>query len=546
MTNESREDHQIRTADINDWYVNLLTIVATGIFAVFIIQYAVFYINAEIVKIISTYPDDAYYYFEVGKNISELGWPTFDGINATNGFHPVYMLVVSVVFELADGRFAPLRYIGLITTISMLITFFIVWAYLRKRFNRSVVWLSLLGVLYYINYMIKYGMETTVLLPLLALSLYLFAEWEIYNFETVSRNKLLVFGTVLGLVHIARLDAVLFSLLAVIVIIHKNRDRLASNWRSLGYIIAPPTLTGFGYLLTNIYIFGHFSPASGKVKSMNAAGVNLNLIEMLSPLSNFNLLDGVTLALLACVLLCMIIIFWSKYAQDYDFELTSQLVAVFTLAHLCYYLLFYASTWAGWYYYPYIFVAGFILPELLQIGYVRFSGCSWIDRVQLERTIMLVVAISLLFFSGVYLPSDLDNQNDRGLNNYQLAQHTNQNYEPTKTFAMGDTAGRFGYFSHNSVVHTEGLVNNHEFIQILRKNRLNQYLTQNDIDYIILPSNQVNPNEGYDRSEVRISHLPSISHVTVTVVEKCEVSRYPPNNGFVIYSWDCIEYNESK
>ena len=37
--------------------------------------------------------DDAYYYFKVAQNISEGHGSTFDGINLTNGYHPLWMLV---------------------------------------------------------------------------------------------------------------------------------------------------------------------------------------------------------------------------------------------------------------------------------------------------------------------------------------------------------------------------------------------------------------------------------------------------------------------
>ena len=37
--------------------------------------------------------DDAYYYFKVAQNISEGHGSTFDGINRTNGYHPLWMAV---------------------------------------------------------------------------------------------------------------------------------------------------------------------------------------------------------------------------------------------------------------------------------------------------------------------------------------------------------------------------------------------------------------------------------------------------------------------
>ncbi|GEM_PF-214969 len=45
--------------------------------------------------------DDAYYYFKVAQNISEGHGSTMDGINLSNGYHPLWMLVCIPIFSLA-------------------------------------------------------------------------------------------------------------------------------------------------------------------------------------------------------------------------------------------------------------------------------------------------------------------------------------------------------------------------------------------------------------------------------------------------------------
>ena len=45
--------------------------------------------------------DDAYYYFKVAQNITEGLGSTFDGINMTNGYHPLWLLVCIPIFAFA-------------------------------------------------------------------------------------------------------------------------------------------------------------------------------------------------------------------------------------------------------------------------------------------------------------------------------------------------------------------------------------------------------------------------------------------------------------
>src|SRR6476660_5739494 len=59
--------------------------------------------------------DDAYYYFKVAQNISEGHGSTFDGLNPTNGYHPLWMLVCIPIFALARfDLFLPLRVLLLV------------------------------------------------------------------------------------------------------------------------------------------------------------------------------------------------------------------------------------------------------------------------------------------------------------------------------------------------------------------------------------------------------------------------------------------------
>ena len=46
--------------------------------------------------------DDAYYYFGVARNLAGGHGSTFDGINPTNGYHPLWCWILVPVFALVD------------------------------------------------------------------------------------------------------------------------------------------------------------------------------------------------------------------------------------------------------------------------------------------------------------------------------------------------------------------------------------------------------------------------------------------------------------
>ena len=48
--------------------------------------------------------DDAFYYFQIARHVAQGLGPTFDGLAPTNGFHPLYLLILSGG-GIASGRY---------------------------------------------------------------------------------------------------------------------------------------------------------------------------------------------------------------------------------------------------------------------------------------------------------------------------------------------------------------------------------------------------------------------------------------------------------
>ena len=63
------------------------------------------------------YPDDAFYYLRIAQNIVSGRGMTFDGAAPTNGFQPLYLLMVVPVVALAGGSAAlPIHLSGVLLT----------------------------------------------------------------------------------------------------------------------------------------------------------------------------------------------------------------------------------------------------------------------------------------------------------------------------------------------------------------------------------------------------------------------------------------------
>src|SRR5512142_3118632 len=87
--------------------------------------------------------DDAYYYFKVAQNISEGHGSTFDGIHATNGYHPLWMLVCVPIFALARyDLILPLRVLVIVTGVLHLATAILLYRLVLRLLSPPIAMLT--------------------------------------------------------------------------------------------------------------------------------------------------------------------------------------------------------------------------------------------------------------------------------------------------------------------------------------------------------------------------------------------------------------------
>jgi len=161
--------------------------------------------------------DDAYYYFKVAQNIGAGLGSTFDGINLTNGYHPLWMLVCIPVFLLSRvDPILPLRVMvllsALITGLTAVILFHLVsnWLSRYTAMFIAIFWVAYGGIHAVVT---TGGMEAGISS--------LFITWLIYRVTTVKyrdgkgwlyRNSLIT-GLIAALAILSRLDNIYLALI---------------------------------------------------------------------------------------------------------------------------------------------------------------------------------------------------------------------------------------------------------------------------------------------------------------------------------------------
>jgi hypothetical protein len=171
--------------------------------------------------------DDAYYYFKVAQNISEGHGSTFDGMNKTNGYHPLWMLICIPIFALARfDLILPLRILFLVMSGLSLATAILLYRLIGKVFVPAI---GALAALYWalspgiLQQVYQQGLETGIAAFFVVLFVY-----KLYDFERswhekpVTKKDLVILGILAIGVMLSRLDLLFFVAIVGIWVIFRG------------------------------------------------------------------------------------------------------------------------------------------------------------------------------------------------------------------------------------------------------------------------------------------------------------------------------------
>lgn len=174
------------------------------------------------VRVPTTMPDDAYYYFGIARHLALGHVPSIDGVNATNGYHPLWLLVLVPIFYLlrnAADLETPVHVVLTVGALLDVLAGVMLWRVLRRLDvsygARLVALVYFLGNAYQVVNA-TCGMETSLAL---VLTLALVLSYLRARMAVSARSVPWLFGVAAGLAILARTDLVVVVgvLLAAVV-----------------------------------------------------------------------------------------------------------------------------------------------------------------------------------------------------------------------------------------------------------------------------------------------------------------------------------------
>src|SRR5438477_11905920 len=238
------------------------------------------------------YSDDAFYYLRIAANVAAGRGLTFDGAAPTNGFHPLYLLMVVPIMALSKGNLVlPIHLTAVLLTGWAAGTGAIIHALLSKLAGRTVALFGLLiwAICPYFVLMSINGLETGLSIFFAVLLLDLYLAW-FRGHRAPSARQALAFGAASGLAILARVDLALLLVGIAVDWVVASRARLRQDMTTAGLTLASAIGVWLPWGLVSRSATGHWLPLSGAASRLLALNLGWQILQEIWVLSPHGLL----------------------------------------------------------------------------------------------------------------------------------------------------------------------------------------------------------------------------------------------------------------
>ncbi len=409
--------------------------------------------------------DDFFYYLKVAQNFARGHGSTFNGVVPTNGFHPLWFLLLSLLSRFTESPRLIVGFIALAAFAASVVTYLcslrLIAATGMRRLTSVVLasWLTIYSLRLFF-----YGMEVTLAIPL---TLAVICAVQDSAFWLRGWRQSFAVGMLVSAMVLARLDTMILAGLILLFLCVQPRLRERIHRPQLAGIalgLAPIAV----YFLLNQHYFHVWLPVSGMAKQLKfnhrPAPETWHGLYLFIP-SFLAVFLPVPLGLVVFPLVSRRLTAIQKAL--YPAALLFPLVYYTVLSCL--------SDWPIWPWYMYA------LRPAMCVAFVVF--CTWEPSARLLRN-TIVTAVLLVVFLGALATAKWRVQEQDLVESALKIQEFSLTHPGT--YAIGDRGGRVGYLLKDPVIHLEGLMMDRAFLKnIQRQAPLRTVLREYGVRYYI-------------------------------------------------------------
>lgn len=430
--------------------------------------------------------DDAFYYFKIASHLATDHRITYDGEQLTNGFHPLWLAVITPFYTSAnDGIDFVYRVQWLMFGIDLL-TVMVLFRALQKLTLGILI--AFVGTLLFCVHSTfvdiqMNGLETS--LNTLCLLMLLNAFIAIFQQREKSWRLYAVLGFLSGIAFLARTDNAITVMLLFSMLVWCERKQWQTAAAPLALAATVTGLMVLPWLLWNWIHFGSIVQGSGKIETIywgephfswqgtafNFLMLPIKVYDKLVPFTRlFIAPSGNTAWMVSGFLLFVIgVLLWCLCSKRIAVELRALAVfSVAVLAVFCYHAAF-RSFVRTWYYVP----VGLVFL-LLTMGCAALINKKW-------RVSLLLLCVTSVIWQ--FSPSKLKGKVVELSTHQTVANWINAN-TPADAVVGSMNSGVLSYLVHRKVINLDGVVDARS-MQAHWQKRQPEYLHERGIGYLV-------------------------------------------------------------
>lgn len=470
-------------------------------------------------------PDDSFYYIKTAMNFAHHGKVSFDGIHNTNGFHPLYFLLllpVVMMFESATVLKAIFVLHGLLLFSATLLLANKLKDGPLAQFARSTTILFAASPLATLFIWVSVGLESALVVLCTVL---LFVSWlhaAKQHYSSTPANTAI--GIAIALLLLSRLDLII-AVIPACTYLFVTSIRKTHRLRHLMAFFAPALVFCSIYLLINLANTGHFTPISGHVKHT----VNIPFYQSWISITRGDI-KGIVLTVFPFVLGITALFLAGHAVLNKKADHWSAPVIMLITGQFLYllYLLIYASDFYRWY------LSFPIACGIISLAFITAKASS---KIQIRHGKTL--GATFIGFAVLIAAANIVLLNYIGKNNISssyhlslIAKHMNKLLTSSDKIGVYD-AGVIGFYFNDTIVNLDGLANNHEYFDShYRTKKFLEYFQKENISYFLVRDSLIADRENVLADTYESSYF--LPDKRIIFHKKNELMRYQIPEKFMV------------
>lgn len=418
--------------------------------------------------------DDSFYYLKIADNFAKGYGSTFDRVNITNGYHPLWFFVLSIVFYFCKIFFTFNS--DSLYRVVFLFHIILCWlsaAFVLKTFkvvnpneNNKKTNISFLIFALVFVFIRDVGMESQF-------SCFLFSVYLYHKSKSLYENtSSLYFRLILILLLLLSRTDYIYSFIPMIIIFEIVTEKQKFNFSKILIFILSPIILTLLFRLYNLVIFGNSNIISSTiVSSFPDLSLINNLVNFLKPEIFLNQFVRSLI-----IILPLIIVSWYVFKKRIKLNSIEKYLLGISCGSIIFifiHLFFNRCGIREWYLTFPLFIQGIFYSLIIS----RFGNLQ-----------KYYIAGSIFLFIFVFYTTRIINSKYDSIYDYAVSLREKIPNEE-KIFSF-DWMGVIGFFSEKKFICGDGFVNSFEYLDYINKGKFLEYIHANKVRYYSTYTNE--------------------------------------------------------